>query len=152
MSTGVMVALLPNPTNWYKGPDFPHLTVVYAGDIMSLPMAMFNELAKDAITVARSTPAMVLDVLSVDVMGEGERVDVLTMKPTTELLRARDWLKKWNASQYPDFIPHVTIGPEGSAEGPMPVKLYFDTLMVAWGNRQLTFPLGYNIGEAKSAY
>jgi 2'-5' RNA ligase len=85
MSTGVMIAFLPNPTNWYKGQDFPHLTLVYAGDIMSLPMATFNDLAKDAITVARTTPSMALDVTGVEVWGEGEKVDVLTIKPTTEL-------------------------------------------------------------------
>jgi hypothetical protein len=115
-------------------------------------MSAFNELAKDAITVARTLPPQALDVTGVDVLGEGEKVDVLSLKATPELLRARDMVKKWNASQYPDFMPHVTVGPEGSAEGQLPVKLYFDQLMVAWGNRQLTFPLGYDTGLAKSNY
>jgi 2'-5' RNA ligase len=152
MSTGVMIAFLPTPTNWYKGQDFAHLTLIYAGDIMSMPMSSFNELAKDAITVAKMMPPFSLDVLGVDVMGEGDKVDVLTLKSTPELLRARDLVEHWNGSQYTNFIPHVTVGPEGSAEGMLPVKLYFDQLMVAWGNRQLLFPVGMNyLSEAKNA-
>jgi 2'-5' RNA ligase len=150
MSTGVMIAFLPNPTNWYKGPDFAHLTLIYAGDITDLPVSAFNELAKDAITVARTMPPFSLDVVGVDVLGDEEKVDVLTLKPIPELLRARDLVEHWNGSQHKDFIPHVTVGPEGSAEGSLPVKLYFDQLMVAWGNRQLLFPVGMYMSEAKS--
>jgi hypothetical protein len=54
VSDGVMLAFLPTDTSWCQQP-LPHMTLVYAGTIADLPMSAFNDLAKDAITVARQT-------------------------------------------------------------------------------------------------
>lgn len=144
MSTGVMIAFLPSgDTSWCKQ-DLPHLTLVYAGDIADLPPTAFNELAKDAISVARMTKPFTLDVLGIDVFGsdETEKVDVLSMQKTPALYTARRIVEHWNASEYKELSPHVTVGPQGSADGVIPTKIYFDRLLAAWGNRQLTFQLG----------
>jgi 2'-5' RNA ligase len=151
MTTGVMIAFLPTTDGWYKGPDFAHMTLVYAGEIVSLPLSAFNEIAKDAITVARTMPPFRLPITGVEVFGEGEKVDVLTMQSTPALLRAREMVEKWNASQH-EFAPHVTIGPEGSAEGILPTELYFRDIIVEWGNRQLRFPLGMAFEDSPSKY
>jgi 2'-5' RNA ligase len=149
MSTGVMIAFLPTDTSWCKQ-DLPHLTLVYCGEITSLPITAFNEIAKDAISVARFMPPFSLQVTGVEVFGEGEKVDVLTFKPTNQLLRAREMVEHWNASEH-EFSAHATIGPEGSAEGVLPTELYFDRIIVEWANRQLTFRLGMNyLSENKS--
>jgi 2'-5' RNA ligase len=142
MSTGVMLAFIPDNTEWYKGPDFAHLTLVYCGDINSLEYTAFNELAKDAISVTRTMRPFTLDVLGVDLFGAEDepKVDALRVQPTASVLTARQLVEKWNASQH-DFNPHLTVGPQGSAEGMLPTKLYFGRLMAAWGNRQLIFPL-----------
>jgi 2'-5' RNA ligase len=150
MSTGVMLAFLPTDGSWCQQP-LPHLTLVYAGSIEDLPVTAFNDLAKDAITVARQTRPFSLDVTGIDQFGEGSEdnpsVDVLTLKPIPSLLAARHLVDGWNASQHP-FNPHCTIGPEGSAQGNLPVQLYFDRILVAWGNRNIVFNLGDYPSEA----
>lgn len=149
-----MLAFIPTDGSWCQQP-LPHLTLVYGGTIEDLEPPVFNELAKDAITVARQTSPFSLDVTGVEVFGEDdEKVDVLTLQPTPPLLAARQLVEKWDVSQHP-FSPHCTIGPEGSAEGVLPTRLYFDRILVGWGNRDLSFPLGGypsdNVG-AKRAY
>jgi 2'-5' RNA ligase len=149
-----MLAFLPTDGSWCQQP-LPHLTLVYAGSIEDLPVTAFNDLAKDAITVARQTRPFSLDVTGIDQFGEGSEdnpsVDVLTLKPIPSLLAARHLVDGWNASQHP-FNPHCTIGPEGSAQGNLPVQLYFDRILVAWGNRNIVFNLGDYPSEGISKY
>lgn len=140
MSDGVMIAFIPTNAEWCRQPD-PHMTLVYCGKIGELPVGIFNDLAKAAISVARLTRSFSLDVMSVEVFGDDEeKVDVLRLSETSQLLLARQLVEPWNASQHP-FSAHVTIGPEGSASGMLPTNVYFAQIMVAWGNRQLVFPL-----------
>ena len=143
MSTGAMIAFLPSgDTSWCKQP-LTHLTLVYAGDIADLELSAFNALAKDAITVARMSKAFTLDVIGIDVFGdEDEKVDVPSLQKVPHLHTARKIVEHWNASEYKEFAPHVTVGPQGSAEGDIPTRLYFDRVVAAWGNRQLVFHLG----------
>lgn len=149
MSTGAMLAFLPTDGSWCQQ-SLPHLTLVYCGTIEELPLSSFNELAKDAITVARQTSPFSLDVTGVEVFGEDdEKVDVLTLRAISPLLAARHLVEGWNASQHP-FNPHCTIGPEGSAQGILPTRLYFDRILVGWGNRTLSFPLGGYPSEGNS--
>lgn len=151
MSTGVMLAFLPTDGSWCQQP-LPHLTLVYCGTIEELPITSFNELAKDAITVALQTNPFSLDVTGIEVFGENdEKVDVLTLKAIPPLLTARHLVEGWNASQHP-FNPHCTIGPEGSAQGILPTRLYFDRILVGWGNRSLIFPLGGYPSDGTSKY
>lgn len=134
-----MIAFLPVDGSWCKQP-LPHLTLVYAGSMIDLPITAFNDLAKDAITVSRTMRPFSLDVLGVEVFGEEEKVDVLRLSETPRLQTARRLVEKWNASEHP-FNPHCTVGPEGSAEGNLPTVLYFNQIAVAWGNRVLNFQL-----------
>lgn len=141
MSTGVMIAYIPTETDWCQQ-DLPHMTLVYCGSIEDLPLQAFNAIAKDAITAARISGPLALDVTGVEVFGEApDTVDVLTLQPISKLIAARKIVEKWNGSEYTEFAPHATIGPEGSAQGVLPTRLYFDRLMVAWGNRQMSFRL-----------
>jgi 2'-5' RNA ligase len=139
-----MLALIPTDGSWCQQP-LPHLTLVYAGTIDDLPITAFNDLAKDAITVAQQTRPFSLDVTGIEVFGgdseDNPAVEVLTLKAIPPLLTARRLVEKWNASEHP-FNPHCTIGPDGSAQGVLPTRLYFDQILVAWGNRNISFPLG----------
>lgn len=156
MNDGVMLAFLPTDGSWCQQP-LPHMTLVYAGSMAELPLTAFNELAKDAITVARQTGPFSLDVTGIEQFGgdseDNPSVDVLTLQPIPQLLAARHLVEGWNASQHP-FNPHVTVGPEGSASGNLPTRLYFDQILVAWGNRNLAFSLGGYPSDrlAKSSY
>lgn len=140
---GVMISFLPTYTEWCQQ-DFPHMTLVYCGTTDELKASDLNDLAKDAISVAKLTRAFGLEVTGVEVFGDdAEKVDVLTLYPTPALLLARKIVERWNASEH-DFNPHATIGPEGSASWgrvPIPTQLYFDRVAVSWAERNLIFPL-----------
>ena len=140
MSDGIMIAYLPIDGSWCKQP-LPHMTLVYAGTLLEREYSDFNRLAKDAISVARLTSPFSLDVTGVEVFGDEEKVDVLRLSSTPELIRARQLVEHWNKSEFTEFKPHVTVGPTGSARGMLPTKLYFDRIMVAFGNEDMTFKL-----------
>lgn len=138
-NAGVMVALLPITTDWSQL-DLPHLTIVYAGLVKDLPATAFNDLAKDAASVAMLSNVITLKVMGVDTFGDVDKVDVLTLRPSSELLAMRQMLEVWNASQF-SFSPHATIGPLGSRMSMpfVPDYLAFDRIMVGWGGENLTF-------------
>lgn len=154
MSDGIMIAYLPTDGSWCKQP-LPHMTLVYAGTLQDHEYSDFNRLAKDAIVVSRLTPPFSLDVTGIEVFGDEEKVDVLRLSANPALIRARELVEHWNASEHREFRPHATVGPIGSARGVLPTKLHFDRIMVAFGNEEMTFRLSYDnadIREAKAAY
>lgn len=155
MDGHAMIAFLPHNGSWCKQ-DLPHMTLVYAGKTEGRPESDFNALAKDAISAARITGSFRLQVEGVEVFGDDEKVDVLTFTPTPQLLVARKRVEEWNASEFKDFKPHATIGPEGSAaemfkgyQDPfetslrdgLPLSIYFNRIGAFWGERSLIFNL-----------
>jgi 2'-5' RNA ligase len=156
-----MIALLPLKAPWCKQ-DFPHMTLVYAGDIEGRDKSEFNALAKDAITAARAVRTFSLTVTEIRELGdEGEEVDALVFYPIPQLLLARQVVEGWNQSEHKDFLPHVTIGPAGSAftdevsptdyvddsyrakhRNTLPASVYFDRLAICWGEDKMIFSLG----------
>ena len=142
MQTGVMIAFLPSNGEWCKQ-ELPHMTLVYCGTIDDVSYAQFGDIAKDAIAVARMFKRpFELEVVGIEQFGdEGEKVDVLKLSSTPAIDSARRLVQMWNASEKP-FTPHATVGPEGSAEGHLPTKLYFDRVIATWGPKKLIFGLG----------
>ena len=137
-----MIALLPMTTDWCKI-DLPHMTLVYAGETKDLNPGEFNELAKDAASIAMLSNPITLQVLGKETFGNWsekpeDMVDVFRLRPSSELLGMRNLVENWNESEHP-FNPHVTIGPVGSAVEMAPVYLAFDRIMVGWGTEYLTF-------------
>lgn len=133
----VMIALLPITNDWCQI-ECPHMTLVYAGETKDLQEGAFNELAKDACSLAMLSNYLYLRVMGIEVFGDEEKVDVLRILPSPELLAMRRAVESWNASAHP-FRPHATIGPAGSFVGELPRHLVFDRIMVGWGDEQLTF-------------
>lgn len=133
----VMIALLPTTTDWCRI-ELPHMTLVYGGEKDDLKPTAFNEMAKDASSIAMLSNPVMLQVLGAEVFGDEDKVDVLTLRPTQELLAMRQFVKFWNKSEY-DFNPHVTVGPQGSQYGYVPELLIFDRIGVFWGKEQLIF-------------
>jgi 2'-5' RNA ligase len=154
MSNHVIIAFLPVDGSWAKI-DFPHMTLCHAGITDNLNEADFNIMAKDAISASRLTGTFSLAVTGVEEFGEGvDKVDVLTLYPTPQLLLARRLVEKWDTGEFPEFKPHVTIGPIGSAaaivestpvysEGyrrqALPTKIYFNRIAACWGDKRLIF-------------
>lgn len=137
-SDGVMIALLPTESHWSHA-DLPHLTLVYAGTVDELKPSDHNDLAKTAISLAFACPSLKLRVLGPDVFGEEEKVDVLRVESTPELLAMRHQVRFWNASEHP-FNPHVTLGPVGTVDKVVvPSVIEFDAIAVAWGDDLLTY-------------
>lgn len=152
VNSGVMIALLPTYTDWCNI-DLPHVTLVYAGQKQDLQPGDFNEIAKDAASLAMLTKPFSLQVAGVETYGDGsEQVRALKLRLTTELAAMRRFVEHWNKSQYKVFDPHATIGPYADSEmkAAMPSMLYFDRLLVAWGDEQIAFWLNSRIGS--SAY
>lgn len=140
-SEGVMIALLPITTDWCKI-ELPHMTLVYCGKTSELKPSVFNDLAKDASGLAAISRPLTLRVSGVEVMGGGEdeRVDVLRLQITPELMAMRRFVEKWNASKHPGFKPHCTVGEVGSCYGKeTPSYLAFDKVCVQWGSEMLSF-------------
>jgi 2'-5' RNA ligase len=136
----VMIAFVPTTTDW-SVIDFPHLTLVYAGEKDNLRETAHNELLKSAVTMALEFPKFKLNVLTKTIFGEDdERVDVLTLTPLPDLLEMRKQVAYWNASQYKDYKPHVTIGPVGTLVN-TPKQIEFDKIAVCWGDQKTMFEL-----------
>ncbi len=154
MSDDMMIAFLPVDGSWCKQ-DFPHMTLAWGGPIADRPDSDFNAMAKDALSACRVTGAFSLNVTGVDVMGDPP-VDVLSFYPIPQLLLARNLVEKWDSGEFPDFKPHATIGPEGSASAVMdnppvysqgyrrqalPTRLYFNKIAACWGDRRIVFDI-----------
>jgi len=155
---GYMIAFLPSDGSWCQQ-DFPHMTLVW-GPIGSRSDAQFNDLAKDAISASRITGAFSLPVTGVQELGDPP-VDALMFYPTPQLLLAYSLVKQWNGSEFPNYLPHATIGPAGSAaamsmpqnvwpdiNGRTPTKglpssLWFNRIAVAWGDKKIAFNIDY---------
>lgn len=153
--TSVIVALIPQEDSWCKI-EPAHMTVVYVGETTDLKVNRFNELAKDVSSIAMLSNPINAKVMGKDVLGDvGERVDVMLISPTPEILAIRRMLEEWDKGTFPQFQPHVTVGPEGSMVGwnsdptdynerpmgpsVMPLYLTFDRIAVFWGSDRLNF-------------
>lgn len=137
----VMIALLPVGSNWCKI-DLPHMTLVYAGKIGDHDPADFNKMAKDASSLAVMNRPITLMVSEVEVLGEEEKVDVLSFRSTSELESMRHMVEGWNDGEYPNFKPHATMGPVGTrmlVQQQIPEYVTFDRVYVGWGEQCLTF-------------
>lgn len=135
-----MIALLPINASW-SNVELPHLTLVYAGLVQDLRPNAFNEMAKDATSLSMMSNVITLRVMGLDIFGDEEKVDVLRLRNTPELMAMRHVVERWNASEHP-FNPHVTIGPAGELPpGEMPAYVAFNRVIVSYGPENLTFNL-----------
>lgn len=140
-SDSAMIALVPTAAEWCHM-DTPHLTIVYTGKIEGLPSTLQNEMAKEALNIAKAVGPQILDVLRPDIFGDDEeKVDVVRFMPSPELLLMRRAVERWNASEHKDFNPHITVGPVGSLEGELPTRVLFDKIGVWWGTTAYIFKL-----------
>lgn len=138
--TGIMVALLPSSADW-ADVELPHMTLVFAGKVDERNPGEFNELAKDAASIAMLSPGLfVAENIGIDTFGPPEElVDAIVVRPTPEIMAARRFLEKWNRSEYPEFKPHITIGKHPAMLTNVPSRIVFNRLSVHWGNDSIAF-------------
>lgn len=144
----VMVALLPVVSDW-ADVDYPHLTLVYAGEASKLTAASLDGLSKAALSIALLSRPITLRTLTKDVFGDGSdgnpKVDVLRFHPNLELLKMRTIVEDWNASQF-QFNPHITVAPEGSFQGEIPSWVAFDRVAFVNGSERQEFRMKFQEG------
>jgi 2'-5' RNA ligase len=138
VETSAAVVLLPMTDEWCKN-DFPHMTLVYAGEISDLKQYDFNSLVKSASSLSILSNPIHLKVSGVEVFGEEEKVDVLRLVPNPEVLAIRAFLEDWDTGDFPEFKPHATIGPIGGVYENLPILLTFDRIAVCWGEYKVIF-------------
>ena len=138
--TGIMIALLPASADW-TDVELPHMTLVFCGKIDERKPGDFNEMAKDAASIAMlSKGFFVAENIGIDTFGPPEElVDALVIRPTSEIMAARRFLEKWNRSDYPDFKPHITIGKHPVMLTNVSRLIVFNRLSVNWGSDSITF-------------
>lgn len=140
-----MIALLPMNADWCTL-KVPHCTLVYAGEIADLEPGAFNAMAKDACSLAMLACPINLRVDRIEVFGEGEeQVDVFTLVPNDEIRSMRNFVEHWNASEYDEYKPHVTIGPPGRFIDEPPRYIAFDRVTCGWGDDYITFRMKNSI-------
>lgn len=137
MSDSVLLSLLPvNPYWCYT--DFPHMTLCWAGKDMSDDD--IRGLLKASSRVSLMLRKLTLDTAGTEVFGvQGEKVSVLLVEPTDELLAARAIVEEWSASQH-DFSPHVTLGPVGDYSE-LPERIEFDRLELRFDKVKIRWDL-----------
>ena len=136
----VIVALLPSEAYWCKQ-DRPHVTIAYLGETKDLSTTIFNEVAKDAASISMLTDPFMVKVIGTDIFGDEEKVKVLLLTHTSELMAIRKLLEDWEINDRP-YVPHATIGPEDSfIETPSPMFLTFNRIAVYWGEDEIVFNL-----------
>lgn len=139
-SDGVMIAFLPSQADWCKL-DLPHMTLVYAGLKSDMSATDYNNLTKDASSLALLANPFYLVVKGVQKFGpELEQVNALAFQPTPDLWAMRRYVEKWNKSEFP-FNPHATIGPVTPFVDVVPRTVGFDRLYVGFGDEGMTFNL-----------
>jgi 2'-5' RNA ligase len=138
----VMVALLPGPNVVRADGELPHLTLVYAGKQDTNSHMSLDALSKVALSLALQNAPVTLPVLTKDVFGDGTdgdpKVDVIRFHTTLGLIRMREAVQSWNASQHP-FTPHMAVGPEGSWQGDLPFSVTFDQVAFCNGDQHQEF-------------
>lgn len=140
----VMIALLPTTTDWCKI-ELPHMTLVFAGKKQDHEDGTYNEIAKDAASIAMVSSRLTCEVIERTTMGgnwkpDEPQCDVYRLRASDELLAMRNFVERWNASEWP-FNPHVTIGSVGTPVEYPPKYITFDRIGVFWGNESLKFRL-----------
>lgn len=133
-----MVALLPQTDEWCKF-DLAHTTLIYLGLIKDLAPIVKEELIKIVSSIAILTNPFPVKIIGQEVFGDTEKVEVFRLVNTSELSSLRTLLNSWDDSEFPNFRPHATIGPEGTMIQDPPLFLMFDRIMLGWGEEQLTF-------------
>jgi 2'-5' RNA ligase len=142
-SDSVMIALLPTEADWCKQ-DLPHTTLVFAGETLALRPTLRNEMAKVVVDIAMANNPIKLKVLGSDIFGDENKVAVLLLDGTPQLMSMRAEVQQWDASEHP-FRPHVTIGPiEAGPPEVVPLVITFDRICVGWGDEYLIYPLDNN--------
>lgn len=158
--TGALVVLLPaadDPISAATSEDQAHMTFVWMGDVSDI-----DDAARAAIGGEVSSYATALDgPIVVPVMRRGQLgddgADVVFLERSDSLLAARDGLMESSpnllaahdaAEQFPEWVPHVTLGyPEGVEGGPAVgeydgTEVTFDRLGLWLGGDYTEYPMG----------
>ena len=137
-----MISFLPVEASWVKQ-DFPHLTLVFTGEIDEAPKTLRSELLFNTAVLAMTMQPFLLEPQGLKIFGDGDdKVDVLTLALIPELAKARELVDEYSKSIHKTYKPHITIGKVGSAKGVrLPDEVVFDRIALSWGDKHEIFDL-----------
>lgn len=125
--------------------DVPHTTIMYLGEIQDLDVTP-EEIINVLKSLNLSSPGEI-PVQGVEVFGEANKVFVAVLEPENLTLQ-RDYIKAAvqvnlplkDASSYPDFRPHVTVGSVDNYNGPkeIPASIPLGEVELWWGDNHYT--------------
>lgn len=133
-----MIALLPQTDEWCTI-EPAHTTIVYLGKIADLDPNVKEQVIKLVSSLAILTNPFPVKITGQEVFGTDDKVEVFVLAKIPELSSLRTILDSWDDSEFPNFLPHATIGPEGTIVKDPPMFLMFDRIMVSWGEERITF-------------
>jgi 2'-5' RNA ligase len=115
-----------------------HVTIVYSGGRSERPAEESQMLQACRITSAMFKP-FVVKVVGSDMLGPERSTPVWLLDPLhPDLGRLRAWFARFDRSDYPRFIPHMTVP---SLSCPRPRYLILDRLSLWSADRRTTFSL-----------
>lgn len=125
--------------------DVPHTTIMYLGEIQDLdvsPEEIINVLKNLNLDAPGDVP-----VQGVEIFGEENKVFVAILE-TEKLSLMREYIKAavqvhlplQDASSYPDYRPHVTVGSVDNYTGPkeIPASIPLGDIELWWGDDHFT--------------
>lgn len=136
-----MVALLPS-NNYFSGVEMPHLTLVYLGKLSDLKQEVFQEVVYKVSHLASLISPFNVTGHKLEVLGPpGDQVEALTFKKHPKLSALRYFLEEYNASEYKEFKPHITINKRNEETFALPDIVNFEKMVVSWGAHDVVFKL-----------
>jgi len=132
-----MIAVLPQTDEWCKI-DPAHTTIVYLGKVSELDIVVKDMLIKLVSSVAILTNPFPVKIIGKEILGD-DRLETFKLANTSELSSLRSIFESWDDSEFPNFKPHATIGPEGTKVQNPPLFLMFDRIMLGWGEERIVF-------------
>jgi 2'-5' RNA ligase len=168
MHTSVVIVALPEQMDTIRlvGDEEKHATLLFLGEMGTLPDNAKSELVNTLQMVSSMVEPFREGVREVARLGDEEPPALVSMLHGRHLSNIRDTLQvnpavrefMGNASQFPSYTPHVTLGyPDYKGEAEIRKiagrlgSIRFDRLALWWGDERLEFPLTYRRLEGEMA-
>lgn len=167
-STGVVIVAVPAPMDPIRlvGDEEKHATILFFGDKSTLPTDAKKILSETIQNVTRLFMPFGESVVDISRLGSDTPPALVAMLNGACLSKIRDALLinpavgeyLSNATQYPQYTPHVTLGyPDYQGEAELRkiaqnlYRVRFDRLSLWWGAERIDFSLDAALADAEMA-
>jgi hypothetical protein len=149
-NTGALFVAIPSagdPINDLSQEDVAHCTLSYFGDAANLPQTLKDEFGEAAEIACSEVGSFTAKVSGVAILGS-DKASVLLLE-SVELVELRKWVNSHPAvdqatrmsEQYPNWVPHLTIGYDIGIMDDPPEQVSFDRLGLWLGETKENYDL-----------